>query len=117
MRRSVTSVRGSRRYCGYRFYLSLPQRPALAREIVGDVPFIEVFVSTDLSICEQRDPKGLYRKARAGDITGFTGIDAPYEPPADPELTLDTSALSVDQSVAKIMEHISAVGIIQDIIR
>jgi bifunctional enzyme CysN/CysC len=52
------------------------------------VPFLEVFVDTPIELCEQRDPKGLYAKARAGEITGFTGIDSPYEPPAAPELVL-----------------------------
>jgi bifunctional enzyme CysN/CysC len=52
------------------------------------LPFLEVFVDTPLDLCEQRDPKGLYAKARAGEITGFTGVDDPYEPPAEPELVL-----------------------------
>ena len=52
------------------------------------VPFLEVFVDTPLELCEQRDPKGLYKKARAGELPGFTGIDSPYEPPASPELVL-----------------------------
>ena len=52
-----------------------------AREIIGNEDFIEVFVSADLSVCEERDPKGLYKKARAGEIKGFTGIDDPYEAP------------------------------------
>jgi bifunctional enzyme CysN/CysC len=52
------------------------------------LPFVEVFVDTPLEVCEARDPKGLYAKARAGEITGFTGIDDPYEPPASPDLRL-----------------------------
>ena len=68
-----------------------------AREIIGNKDFIEVFVSADISVCEERDPKGLYKKARAGEIKGFTGIDAPYEAPIDPavsytHLTLPTKA-------------------------
>ena len=54
----------------------------------ADLPFIEVFVDTPIELCEQRDPKGLYAKARAGEITGFTGIDDPYEPPTSPDLVL-----------------------------
>jgi bifunctional enzyme CysN/CysC len=54
----------------------------------AEIPFVEVFVDTPLELCEQRDPKGLYRKARAGELTGFTGIDDPYEPPSAPELVL-----------------------------
>ena len=54
----------------------------------ADLPFVEVYVDTPIELCEQRDPKGLYAKARAGEITGFTGVDDPYEPPATPELVL-----------------------------
>jgi len=54
----------------------------------ADVPFLEVFVDTPIEVCEQRDPKGLYAKARAGELTGFTGIDSPYEPPVSPDLVL-----------------------------
>lgn len=60
------------------------------RNMVGENRFIEVYVDTPLSVCEMRDAKGLYAKARRGEITGFTGIDDPYEPPNNPELTLDT---------------------------
>lgn len=58
----------------------------------AELPFVEVFVDTPIELCEQRDPKGLYAKARAGEITGFTGIDDPYEPPLQPELVLRPSA-------------------------
>ncbi|WP_137389767.1 sulfate adenylyltransferase subunit CysN [Rhodoligotrophos defluvii] len=60
----------------------------MAREIAGDVPFVEIYVDTPLEICEARDPKGLYSKARAGAIANFTGIDSPYEPPEDPEVVI-----------------------------
>ncbi len=60
----------------------------LAREIAGDIDFIEVYVDTPLEVCEARDPKGLYKRARAGEIKNFTGIDSPFEPPTDPELVL-----------------------------
>jgi bifunctional enzyme CysN/CysC len=62
-----------------------------AREIIGSTDFIEVFIDAPLGVCEERDPKGLYKKARAGKIPNFTGIDSPYEPPIDPELNLDTT--------------------------
>ena len=62
----------------------------MARELVGDGEFIEVFVDTPLEVCEARDPKGLYRKARAGLIQNFTGIDSSYEPPEAAELALKT---------------------------
>jgi bifunctional enzyme CysN/CysC len=61
---------------------------ARAVHVEAEVPFVEVFVDTPIELCEQRDPKGLYAKARAGEITGFTGIDDPYEAPLDPELVL-----------------------------
>lgn len=60
------------------------------------VPFLEIYVSTPLEVCEQRDPKGLYRKARSGEIKDFTGIDAPYEPPLAPELLISTECLNVE---------------------
>lgn len=63
---------------------------ALARHIAGDIPFVEVFVDAPLGLCEARDPKGLYRLARAGRIPGFTGISAPYEAPEQPDLTIVT---------------------------
>jgi adenylylsulfate kinase len=65
--------------------------------------FIEIYVSTPLEECERRDVKGLYARARRGEIPNFTGISDPYEPPEHPELTLDTRALSVDQCVAKVL--------------
>lgn len=70
-----------------------------AREIIGNEDFLEIFIDTPLEICEERDVKGLYRKARAGEIKGFTGIDSPYEIPENPDVILDTTNLSVDQSV------------------
>jgi adenylylsulfate kinase len=66
--------------------------------------FVEIFVSTPLEECERRDVKGLYARARRGEIPNFTGIDDPYEPPEHPELTLDTRALTVDQCVARVLE-------------
>lgn len=65
--------------------------------------FVEIYVATPLEECERRDPKGLYARARRGEIRNFTGIDDPYEPPEHPELTLDTRALSVDQCVARVL--------------
>lgn len=73
---------------------------------VAGVPFREVYVDTPIEICERRDPKGLYKKARAGEITGFTGIDDPYEPPLTPELTLLTVELTVDAAAAAIISHL-----------
>ncbi|MDX2145903.1 MAG: adenylyl-sulfate kinase [Planctomycetota bacterium] len=66
--------------------------------------FAEVFVDTPLEVCEQRDPKGLYKKARAGELRGFTGIDDPYEPPAKPELVLTPATQAVEACVARCAE-------------
>lgn len=72
--------------------------------------FLEVFLDTPLSVCEERDPKGLYKKARAGQLTGFTGIDDPYEPPQHAELTLDTRGLEVHACVERILSALGAPG-------
>ncbi|MEO5839207.1 MAG: adenylyl-sulfate kinase [Acidimicrobiales bacterium] len=72
-------------------YREARDRARRAHDVAG-LPFVEVFVDTPIEICEARDPKGLYRKARAGEITGFTGIDDPYEPPVHPELVLRPDA-------------------------
>jgi bifunctional enzyme CysN/CysC len=79
-----------------------------AREIAleGKAEFIEVFVDAPLEVCEARDPKNLYKKARAGEIRDFTGIDAPYEPPNDPEIVVRTDRQTVDESVAAILEEL-----------
>jgi bifunctional enzyme CysN/CysC len=78
----------------------------LVRKIIPRDRFIEVFVNAPLDVCEQRDPKGLYAKARAKEIKEFTGVSAPYEPPAIPEIELRTDQLSVPESVAKILEYL-----------
>ncbi len=72
------------------------------------LPFFEVFVDTPLEVCEQRDPKGLYKKARAGEIKGFTGIDDPYEPPLSPDLTLRTAERGVAECVAQCLQTMEA---------
>ena len=69
-----------------------------------DLPFIEVFVDAPVEVCEERDPKGHYARARAGEITGFTGVDAPYEPPVAPELRLETASMSVADAAARLEE-------------
>jgi len=80
-----------------------------AHEAAG-LAFIEVFVDTPIEVCEQRDPKGLYKKARAGQIKGFTGIDDPYEPPADPALVLQTDKYDVAQCVEQCLDVLAARG-------
>jgi adenylylsulfate kinase len=74
------------------------------------LPFLEVFVDAPLGLCERRDPKGLYRKARAGALRGFTGIDDPYEPPLNPELVLKTDELDVQQCVDRCLQALRSVG-------
>lgn len=78
----------------------------MAANIIGKDDFLEVYVSTPIEECERRDVKGLYAKARRGEIKNFTGISAPFEAPAHPALTLDTSALSLKESVNKLLELI-----------
>lgn len=68
--------------------------------------FVEIHVRCDLEVCEQRDPKGLYRKARAGQLPEFTGIDSPYEEPENPELTIDTGKMDIAASVGAILEYV-----------
>lgn len=78
----------------------------MAANIIGKDDFLEVYVNTPIEECERRDVKGLYAKARRGEIKNFTGISAPFEAPAHPALTLDTSALSLEESVNKLLELI-----------
>ena len=76
----------------------------MAADIIGRDQFMEVYISTPLSECEKRDVKGLYAKARKGEIQNFTGVSAPFEAPLNPSLVLDTSVLSLEESVNKLLE-------------
>lgn len=78
----------------------------MAASIIGEKDFMEVYVSTPIEECERRDVKGLYAKARKGEIKNFTGISAPFEAPEHPSLSLDTSVLSLEESVNKLLEII-----------
>ncbi|GAU01118.1 sulfate adenylyltransferase subunit CysN [Burkholderia stabilis] len=78
----------------------------MARALVGPDEFVEVFVDTPLAVAEERDPKGLYKKARRGELKHFTGIDSPYEPPAQPELRVDTVAESPEQAADRIVAYL-----------
>ena len=78
----------------------------MAADIIGRDDFVEVYVSTPIEECERRDVKGLYAKARRGEIKNFTGISAPFEAPEHPALTLDTSVLTLEESVHKLLELI-----------
>ncbi|WP_138416164.1 adenylyl-sulfate kinase [Aquibacillus sediminis] len=76
------------------------------RQILAEDEFIEVYVKASVETCEQRDPKGLYKKARAGEIKGFTGIDAPYEEPTNPEIVIETDHQSLEDSVQTIIDYL-----------
>jgi len=78
----------------------------LARKLIGD-DFVEIYVKCPLEVCEERDPKGLYSKARSGEIKEFTGISSPYEEPAGPEIVVETSRESISESVRNILSFLS----------
>ncbi|WP_417316872.1 sulfate adenylyltransferase subunit CysN [Emcibacter sp.] len=82
----------------------------MAREAMEEGEFIEIFINTPLEVCEQRDPKGLYKKARAGEIKNFTGFDSPYEEPDDPELAIDTTDLEPEKAADRIIEYLEEKG-------
>lgn len=84
----------------------------MVRSLVGEREFVEVFVDTPLEVCEARDPKGLYKKARAGEIKNFTGLDAPYEAPENPEITIKTAEESLEETVDKIVASLTESGYI-----
>ncbi|VTR97418.1 adenylylsulfate kinase : Adenylyl-sulfate kinase OS=gamma proteobacterium BDW918 GN=cysC PE=3 SV=1: APS_kinase [Gemmata massiliana] len=90
-------------------------RKAHEQNKTGPIPFIEVYVNTPIEVCEQRDPKGLYKQARAavgaGKTVGFTGIDDPYEPPVKPELVFDAAAQPVEQGVALVLRYLEERGL------
>ncbi|MCA9277754.1 MAG: adenylyl-sulfate kinase [Phycisphaeraceae bacterium] len=77
------------------------------------LPFIEVFVDTPIEECEKRDPKGLYKKARAGEIKGFTGIDDPYEAPKNAELRIDTTGRSINECVQDVVDYLTSKGLMK----
>jgi adenylyl-sulfate kinase len=76
------------------------------KNLVGPSQFTEIYLSTSLSVCEERDVKGLYHKARMGDLTQFTGIDSPYDIPDNADIDIDTAAVSVEESVAIILQYL-----------
>ncbi len=76
------------------------------------IPFIEVFLNTPIETCEQRDPKGLYKKARAGQLKNFTGIDDPYEAPLNPELSIDATTTSPQEATVLLLDYLENQGII-----
>ena len=80
------------------------------RKLLGRGEFVEIYVKCSLEVCETRDTKGLYKKARAGEVKDFTGISAPYEEPLNPELTIDSSKLSIEESTRTILDYLEAKG-------
>jgi bifunctional enzyme CysN/CysC len=84
----------------------------MARELIAPGEFIEIFVDTPLATCEERDPKGLYRKARRGELQNFTGLDSPYEPPSNPELTLDGLNESPNDLADRIIDFMQRRGML-----
>lgn len=80
--------------------------------VEGKLPFIEIHCATSIETCEQRDPKGLYKKARAGQLKGFTGIDDPYEAPLQPEVTIDATNTSPQQAAALLLEYLGKHGLL-----
>ena len=84
------------------FISPLREDRQMARAIIGEDCFKEVYVSTAIDVCESRDPKGLYAKARAGEVKDFTGISAPYESPLNPDLVIDTSQLTMADHLDKL---------------
>ena len=84
----------------------------MARELVAEGEFFEVFVDTPLAVAEERDPKGLYRKARRGELTNFTGIDSPYEVPQNPEIRIDTTQDGAEQAAEDIVQQLIRAGVI-----
>ena len=79
----------------------------MVRRMVDEGEFVEIFVDTPFEVCESRDPKGLYSRARAGEIKNFTGLDSPYEAPENPDIRLDTTNLSPEEAARMVMEFIS----------
>jgi adenylyl-sulfate kinase len=86
---------------------------SLVRDMVADGKFFEVFVNAPLAVCEARDPKGLYAKARAHKIKNFTGVSAPYQPPLNPEIELRTDKLAVDEAVEKVLRRLKKTAVIK----
>jgi bifunctional enzyme CysN/CysC len=78
----------------------------MVRRMIPEGEFFEIFVDTPLGVAEERDSKGLYAKARAGELKNFTGIDSPYEPPEAPEIRIDTTELSADEAAERIVEEL-----------
>jgi bifunctional enzyme CysN/CysC len=84
----------------------------MARDLLGPDEFCEVFVDTPLAVAEERDRKGLYRKARRGELTNFTGIDSPYEAPEHPDVRIDTTATTVEEAAESVVARLRAMHVL-----
>ena len=84
----------------------------MARGLMDESEFFEVFIDAPLEVAEERDPKGLYRKARRGELKNFTGVDSPYEVPEAPEVRIDTTRLTPEQAADAILEQLQAAGVV-----
>ena len=84
----------------------------MARGLMDQGEFFEVFIDTPLHVAEERDPKGLYKKARRGELKNFTGLDSPYEVPETPEIRIDTTQLTPEQAADVILEHLRVAGVV-----
>ena len=89
---------------------------AYAKEIVGESDFIEIYINAPLEVCEARDVKGLYKKARKGEIKGFTGIDSPYEAPENPAIEIKTADCSIEEAVEQLYDFILPLISYKDVI-
>ena len=87
----------------------------MVRKIIGSKDFIEVYCSADIDVCERRDTKGLYKKARLGEIKEFTGISSPYEAPVNPETVVDTGTLNLNDSVEEVVNYLREQNLIERI--
>ena len=83
------------------------------RRLFGEDQFVEIYVNTPLDVCETRDTKGLYAKARRGEIKEFTGIDDPYEPPVNPEIVCETVRYTAEENARQILDYLIAAGFVQ----
>lgn len=89
----------------------------MVRSLMGDVPFVEIFMDTPLNVCEERDPKGLYKRARRGEIANFTGISSAYEAPLSAELVIDTSRVQINACAERVIAYLVEHKIIQNTIQ
>jgi bifunctional enzyme CysN/CysC len=87
----------------------------MARDLMAPGEFFEIFVDTPLALAETRDPKGLYQKARRGELKNFTGIDSPYERPESPEVHIDTTQMSIEDAAESIVRRLAADGVIEGV--